>query len=164
MLWAISLSLSLCYAFNEFICTWCGKFFSLGIFNFSSSVHVICVVMGDTVALNPPPPKEYPYYYYYYYYYYYFSITSNIMLNYNRQDKKLYVTSQLCNDNYSNVCHTSLFGQSNVSRKEIHKRGHVRPSICKHALSRQALVGFWRKVIRNLRYWRSNQIVIFHSL
>jgi len=57
------------------------NFSSLRIFNFSSSVHVICVVMGGTVALNPSK-KESPYYYYYYYYYY-----SNIMLNYN-QDKK----------------------------------------------------------------------------
>jgi hypothetical protein len=36
-----------------------------------------------------------------YYYYYYYCITSNIMLNYNRQDKKLYVISQLYNDNCS---------------------------------------------------------------
>jgi hypothetical protein len=90
--------------------------------------------MGGTVRLNPPPPQK--------------NnltiiiiiiiiiITSNIMLNYNRQDKKLHVTSQLYNDNYSYSCHTSLFAQSNVSTREIHKPGHVRLSIRTHDLSR----------------------------
>ena len=89
----LSLSLSVTHLMNLYVCD-VVNVFSLGIFNFSSSVHMICVVMGDSVALKAPQ-KEYPYYYYYYYYYYYniilyyINITSNIMINYNRQDKKL---------------------------------------------------------------------------
>jgi len=92
------------------------NFLSMGIFNFSSSVHVVCLAMGGTVSLNSPPPRPKEYHYYYYYYY----ITSNLMLNYNRQDKKPYVTSQLYNDNYSYGRHTLLFAQSNMSTREIH--------------------------------------------
>ena len=65
MLWALSLSCSLCltHLMNLYVRD-VVNFLSMGIFNFSSSVHVecvvmggtvaLCVVMGGTVALNPP--------------------------------------------------------------------------------------------------------------
>jgi hypothetical protein len=51
MLWALSLSVT--HLMNLYVRD-VVNFFSLGIFNFSSSVHVVHVVMGGTVALNPP--------------------------------------------------------------------------------------------------------------
>jgi len=110
----LSLSLSDTHLINLYVRD-VVNFFSLGIFNFSSSVHVVFVVMGGTVALNFPKKNTIII----------IIIISNIGLNYNRKDKKLYVTSQLYNDNYIYGCHTSLFAQSNLSAREIHKRGHV---------------------------------------